>query len=266
MRRELGIGDVPVDVRLGDLDRLDQRVQRLAADPAPNDRRSMALDQVRLHQHLEAAARRRRIAVDVVAAIGRVQRLGPLRLVGRQVGRVSNAAVLLEEALELLRDVALVEPIERGPDGRRSRRASAPCACLLGVDQLAQRRRVVGILQQLAGLERLARPAGRSSRSSDTSRGCSCPRAIDLREHRIDRIALLGVARSPARTPRRCVMVPKRSSSSQIAAQVARHDAGLHAGVQHLAASSPPGISAFGARAGHRQREHLAALRCRTRS
>ena len=102
-----------------------------------------ALDEVRLHQHFEAAARRRRIAVDVVAAIRRAQRLGPLRLVGGKVGRGQQAAVLLEEALELLRDVAFVEAIERRLDGLRPRRLLRE-RLLLGVDQLAKRRRVIG--------------------------------------------------------------------------------------------------------------------------
>src|SRR5262245_66250972 len=81
-----------------------------------------ALDEVRLHQHFEAAARRRRIAEDVVAPIAGPERLGPLRLVGREIRGGEQAAVLLEEALELLPDVALVKAIERRLDRLQSRR------------------------------------------------------------------------------------------------------------------------------------------------
>ncbi len=175
-------------------------------DPDPNDVEVEALDQVGLHQHFEAAARRRRIAVDVVAAIRRAQRLGPLRLVGGEIGRGQQAAVLLEEALELLRDVALVETIERRLDRLRSRRLLRE-RLLLGVDQLAQRRGVIGILQQLAGLERLAVRQEDLRRRRILAAGWSCrDRSTARASGRSDSPSPR--TRSPARTRRRCSSCP----------------------------------------------------------
>ena len=228
--RELRIGHVTIDVGLRHLDRLDQRVDRLRRAGTVG-REVESLDQVRAHQHFESAARGRRIAEHVVAAIIGAQRLGPLRLVSGQVGRGEDAAVRLEEAIELLRDVALVEPIERGPDRRRARgllRQRLP----LGLDELAQRRGVIRVLQQLAGLQRLA--VGQEDLRGGRILAEVVLPAIDrLRQHLIDRIALFGVLdgrREHLGDAHRAELVEDR----QIAAEIAGHDAGLHAGVERL--------------------------------
>src|SRR5262249_56742442 len=105
-------------------------------------------DQVRLHQYLEAAPGGRRIAVDVEAAVRRVKRLSPLGMVRREIRRPHDAAVFLEKAVELLRDVSFVEPVERRLDCRRTGDTLGP-GLLFGVDQLAKCAGVVAIPQEV---------------------------------------------------------------------------------------------------------------------
>jgi len=66
--------------------------------------------------------------VDVVAAKRRAQRRRPSWLVGREIGGGQQATVVSEEALELLRDVAPVEAIERRLDRGSARPSIAPTA------------------------------------------------------------------------------------------------------------------------------------------
>ena len=73
-----------------------------------------SFEQVQLHQDLESAARCRGVAVDVVTAIGRVQRRFPPRLVRGEIGERHRAAVGLEVAGNVFGDVAFVEAIARG--------------------------------------------------------------------------------------------------------------------------------------------------------
>jgi len=77
-----------------------------------------SFDQVRLHQDLESTSRCGRVAIDIVAAIRGVERFGPLRFVCRKIRRRQQTAVLLEESLELLSDVALVESVKGSLDRR----------------------------------------------------------------------------------------------------------------------------------------------------
>ena len=248
---EGGIGDVLVDVGLGDLDRLDHRMQgrrRIRAGRL----HVHGLDQVGAHQHFEAAAGGRGIAVDVVATIGGVQWRRPLGRIGGQVGGAQHAAVLAEEAVHLLGDVAFVEAIGRGADRRRARRAGLQ-RLLFGLDQLAERRGVVGVLEKVAGLER--RAAGHEDRGARRVPAEVALAPLDgLGQHRVDRIAELG------RLDRRREDLGHRHGAEplerrQIAAEVAGHDAGLHAGVQRLGRHLGR-HDALRRGAGHRHRPH----------
>ena len=118
-------------------------MQRLGA-VGPHVREVEPLHQIELHRQLDAAARRRRVAVDVVAAIGRVDRLLPLGPIGSEIGGGHHAVVLLEEAVEFLGDVALVEAIEGRVERLCARLLLFECR-LLGVDRLAKRRREIGV-------------------------------------------------------------------------------------------------------------------------
>src|SRR5579883_12562 len=114
----------------------------------------VAFDEIQLHQQFDAAARRRRIAVNVVASIRRVDRLGPLRLVRGQIGRRQRTMIFLEEPIELLSDVAFIETVKGGVYSRFALESQnlAVQSLLLGLDGLSKRRRQIWISPKLARL------------------------------------------------------------------------------------------------------------------
>ena len=92
--------------------------------------------------------------VDVDAAIGRHHRLFDLHFPAREILQSDEPALFVESADEFLRDVAFVEAVV----GRVDR--VAPVLALaqrpsLGVDQLAERRREIGLPEDLSRLGRL---------------------------------------------------------------------------------------------------------------
>ena len=91
-----------------------------------------AFHQIQLHDDFETASRRGRAAVDVVAAVVRVYRLGPDRFIGSEVLFGEEAVILFVEAGHLVGDVAFVETVKGGLQRLRSRLAGGQ-SILLGL-------------------------------------------------------------------------------------------------------------------------------------
>ena len=87
-RREAGIADPPQHVGVGELLGLDHRVQGVhAVEPVARQRRR--LHEIEHHQRRDALRVGRQL-VDRPPAIGRGDRLDPLGLERRQIGRASS--------------------------------------------------------------------------------------------------------------------------------------------------------------------------------
>ena len=138
--RERGVGDVAVAIRKGNLRRLDQRVV-VALGLALERRQVDGLENVQQQERRQTLSVRRQL-VERVSAIGRRDRLDPLRLLRGEVLHREESAVLLAVVHDRAADLAAIE----GVAPAFGQRAERPREVLLDEDRarLAGRRRRPG--------------------------------------------------------------------------------------------------------------------------